>query len=382
MAQIVHDVAPGAKIYFRTGFRTAGDFATGIKELKDSGCQVIVDDVTYITEPFLRDGVVAQMVDAVKAQGVSYFSAAGNFANRSYEKDFNPIDAAQAGFPGLKAHNFGGNDIFQHITLAPGNYTIVLQWVDDIYSIGETDGTKYDLDMFWTSNTNGTGLKGFNRDNTNGDPIEIMPFIIDATTDASFLILNNTITGNPAAVKFIVYRGDVKILEYNEGTSTLVGQANAAGAIAVGASREDKAPPYLVTPLIESFSSIGGTKVEGVVRNKPDLVGPDGGNTTVKMGQDYPNTALDGYSNFFGTSAAAPHAAAVAALIMEGKKKFQGFATTSPDVMKSLLQLTAVDMEIANNQPGTKFDFISGYGLVDADSAVCSYICSTYTCSY
>ena len=184
-------------------------------------------------------------------------SAAGNFDTRSYEKELYSIDAVKRDFQ-VKVHTiFGGMDtLFQKLRLAPGNYTFVFQWVDDIYSIGETDGTKYDLDMFWTSNTNGTGLKGFNRDNTNGDPIEIMPFIIDATTDASFLILNNTITGNPAAVKFIVYRGDVKILEYNEGTSTLVGQANAAGAIAVGASRYDKAPPYLVTPLIESFSGL------------------------------------------------------------------------------------------------------------------------------
>jgi Subtilase family/IPT/TIG domain len=378
MLQIVHDVAPGAELYFRTGFLTAGDFATGIKELKDAGCKVIVDDVTYITEPYLKDGVVAQAVDAVKAEGVSYFSAAGNFANRSYEKDFTPADASQAGFIGKKAHDFSGSgDIFQHVTMAPGNYTIVLQWVDDIYSNGQIQGTHYDLDMFWTSNTNGTGLKGFNRNNSNGDPIEILPFIITETTDANFLIVNNTTDGNPARVKFIIYKGDVQILEYNEGNSTLVGQANAAGAIAVGAARYDKAQPYLATPLIEAFSSIGGTKAEGVVRNKPDLVAPDGVNTTVKMGQDYPNNALDGYSNFFGTSAAAPHAAAVAALIMEGKKKFLGMATTSPNDLKFLLQSTAVDMETSKNLPGTNFDYISGFGLVDAEAALRTFAAPT-----
>ena len=371
MLQIVHDVAPDADLYFRTGFLTAGDFAKGIKDLQAAGCSVIVDDVTYITEPYLNDGVVAKAVDDVKALGVSYFSAAGNFANKSYEKDFKPVSAAQAGFAGKMAHDFSGSgDIFQHITLVPGDYTIVLQWVDNIYSTGQVQGTHYDLDMFWTSNTDGTALKGFNRDNTNGDPLEILPFTISTLTDANFVVVNNTTDGNPARIKYIIYRGDVKILEYNEGSSTLVGQANAAGAIAVGASRYDKAPPYLTTPLIESFSSLGGTKTEGIIRNKPDLVGPDGINTTVKMGQDYPNSALDGYSNFFGTSAAAPHAAAVAALIMEGKKKFLNLPTTPPDDIRSLLQSSAVDMEISNNQPGTKFDFISGYGLVDADSAM------------
>ncbi len=102
-------------------------------------------------------------------------------------------------------------------------------------------------------------------------------------------------------------------------------------------------------------------------------------NTTVKMGQDYPNSALDGYSNFFGTSAAAPHAAAVAALIMQGKKKFldQNPTLTTPDETRSLLQLTAVDMETAKNLPSTKFDYISGYGLVDADSAMRTFAAPT-----
>ena len=386
MLQIVHDVAPGADLYFRTGFLTAGDFALGIKALKTAGCNIIVDDVTYITEPYLKDGVVAKAVDEVKGQGVTYFSAAGNFANKSYEKDFTPFDATTAGFPGKMAHDFSGTgDIFQHITMPPGDYTIVLQWVDDIYSTGQALGTKYDLDMYWrTTNTDGTtALKGFNRDNTNGDPLEILPFTITTNTVADFVIVNSslaTTVGNPARIKYIIYRGNVIIGEYNVGNSTVVGQANAAGAIAVGAARYDKAPPYLTTPLIESFSSYGGTVTEGTVRNKPDLVGPDGGNTTVKLGQDYPNLALDGYSNFFGTSAAAPHAAAAAALIMEGRKKFiPNTLSTSPDYIRSVLQTTAVDMETSNNLPGSKFDYISGYGLVDADSAMRTFAAPTAT---
>ena len=139
-----------------------------------------------------------------------------------------------------------------------------------------------------------------------------MPFIITTNTVADFVIVNSSPTingippGNPARIKYIIYRGNVQIGEYNVGNSTIVGQANAAGAIAVGAARYDKAPPYLTTPLIESFSSYGGTITEGEAqpRKKPDLVGPDGGNTTVKMGQDYPNIGLDGYSNFFGVPSA------------------------------------------------------------------------------
>jgi hypothetical protein len=374
MAEISHDVAPGAELYFRTGFFTANDCAIGIKELKDAGCKIIVDDITYITEPFFKDGVIANAVNAVANEGVSYFSAAGNFANKSYEKDFNPLSIPAGPFAGKMAHNFGGSDMFQKVRLAPGDYTIVFQWVDDIYSFGETAGTQYDIDGYLTPNTDGTSLFGYNRDNTGGDPIEFIPFTIPPgpdSIDANIFIVNNTITGNPLRIKYIIFRGGVRIMEYNEGNSTLVGQANAVGAIAVGAARFDKVPPYLNLPLAESFSSIGGTKTNGEVRNKPDLVAPDGVNTTVRLGQDYPNTALDGYSNFFGTSAAAPHAAAAAALIIEGRKKFLGQAITTPSEIRALMQSKAVDMAT----PG--FDYISGYGFVNIDLTMRSFAAPT-----
>jgi hypothetical protein len=70
MLQIIHDIAPGADLAFRTAFISAGDFAAGIQELANANCDIIVDDVTYITEPFFQDGVIAQAVDAVAAQGV------------------------------------------------------------------------------------------------------------------------------------------------------------------------------------------------------------------------------------------------------------------------------------------------------------------------
>src|SRR6185312_15500690 len=124
MLQIVHDVAPGAKLAFRTGFVNASDFALGIKQLQEDSCNVIVDDITYITEPFYQDGVVAKAVDSAAAKGVAYFSAAGNYGNQSYEGIFNPAPAPN-GVTGM-AHNFGGGDIYQTITLTPGTYTIVL----------------------------------------------------------------------------------------------------------------------------------------------------------------------------------------------------------------------------------------------------------------
>ena len=88
MAEIVHDVAPGADIAFYSGLAGQPDFARGIEALQAAGCQVIVDDLGYANEPFFQPGIVAQAVDKAVSRGVVYFSSAGNNAQNSYEAPF------------------------------------------------------------------------------------------------------------------------------------------------------------------------------------------------------------------------------------------------------------------------------------------------------
>jgi hypothetical protein len=71
MLQIVHDVAPGAALAFYTAENSEADFASGIGKLATAGAKVIADDVGYFDEPFFQDGLVAQAIDAVEAQGVA-----------------------------------------------------------------------------------------------------------------------------------------------------------------------------------------------------------------------------------------------------------------------------------------------------------------------
>ena len=78
MAQIVHDVAPGAKILFASAFFGESAFAQSIRDLAAAGADIIVDDVSYFSEPVFQDGVIAKAVRDVTADGVTYFSSAAN----------------------------------------------------------------------------------------------------------------------------------------------------------------------------------------------------------------------------------------------------------------------------------------------------------------
>ena len=145
------------------------------------------------------------------------------------------------------------------------------------------------------------------------------------------------------------------------------------GAETVGAAFYFKTPEFGSSPpLLETFSSAGGTPVlfdtagarlpaPIVPRKKPEIVAPDGTNNTF-FGTDIPDPGdgsdTDSFPNLFGTSAAAPHAAGVAALMLES------LGSLAPDEIYSTLESTAVDMKT------TGFDFDSGFGLVQADAAV------------
>jgi hypothetical protein len=359
MLQIIHDIAPEANLAFRTGFINPVDFANGIIELKDAGCNIIVDDITYITEPFFKDGIVAQAVNTVVAEGVSYFSAAGNFGSKSYENAFFAGDPP-AGLTG-SAHNFAGTDgydIFQSISLEEGSYLVVLQW-DDGSDFGSTTT---DLDIY-LANTGGNTLFGFNRVNTGGDPIEVLPFTVGAGGAQANLVIMKAEGPENVRFKYIVFRGGLTMNEYADvGNSTIVGQANAEGAIAVGAVLYSNTPAYGVDPpTIASFSSRGGTLINGVDRLKPEITAPNGVNTTVDLGGF--NLEGDLFPNFFGTSAAAPHAAAVAALLFDAKSRFYD-TTISPEAVREILTTTALDMD----SPG--YDPASGYGFIKADAAL------------
>ena len=117
MMQIMHDIAPGADLAFYTAFDSEQDFANGILALAAAGCKVICDDVSYFDEPFFQNGVIAQAIQTVEAEGVTYVTAAGNEGSNAYQAAWTPI--AHTSYDGTSlsdAESFGGS-LVQTITV-------------------------------------------------------------------------------------------------------------------------------------------------------------------------------------------------------------------------------------------------------------------------
>jgi hypothetical protein len=387
MMQIIADVAPGADQIFHTASSGRADFAQGIEDLAAAGADVIVDDIGYFSAPFFQDGVVAQAVDKVEGMGVVYFSAAGNDARQSYESPFRSSGITLT--TEYEAHDFDpgpGVDELQSVTIPVGaSVSLFLQWDEPIYDA--TSGSarsSNDLDIFLFDDPPTTLVAQSTNPNLGADPLEVLAYTNPGPgTDFILVIAKYLPAGgpDPGLMKTLGpgSSDSMTINEWQTNSSTIFGHANAEGAVAVGAAWYFRTPEFGTDPAeLRASSSGGGTPIlfsaDGTrlsspeVRSKPWVAAPDGGNTTF-FGTDIPDPGdgsdADTYPNFFGTSAAAPHAAAVAALLREAE------GSLTPAEVATLLADTARDMD-GPGEPGFPdgFDYDSGYGLIDADAAL------------
>jgi hypothetical protein len=394
MLQIVHDIAPQANLAFHSAFNGEPDFAEGIEELAEAkpsggGADVIVDDVAYFEEPFFQDGPVAAAVNKVVGKGVAYLSAAGNdnlldgegdeiasweapayrdsgecpqeireraSLNGHHCLDFNPGPATD--------RTFG-------IRVEPGEVlSLDLQWAEP------WDGVLTDLDAFLLD-AEGRLLAGSVADNIaeSQQPTEIIQWDNTAPTAKTVQLVVNRFAGSAdPRLKFILLQngGGVTGTEYPRSGGgdvvgpSIYGHAGAPGAIAVGAMRY---APRLGEPVQpEEYSSRGPVThyfgqvkasnmpaaplAEPLVLSKPDVTATDCGRTTFFAVESAPEVW-----RFCGTSAAAPHAAGVATLMLDEE------GAASPDEIREAL--------VASAAPIVGFGPCAvGGGLVEARGAI------------
>jgi hypothetical protein len=405
MLQIVHDVASGASLAFYTADNSEQDFASGIGKLAAAGATVIADDVGYFDEPFFQDGLVAQAIDAVQAKGVAYFSAAGNNSNLAYDNIAPSFTIAGSGATAgehlLTFGTTGGNPVTSlPVTIPsmlPGEFVaMVLEW-DQPYVTGapSSGGATGEMDLCVMGvsgtdviyddslNTVPTSCTGPNAPGV--DPVQVLLIVNPATNANPSAQVNVSIVvglaggTTPGRIKVVVEDDGLgsTITNFATNSPTIQGHPGAAGAMAIGAAFFLQTPACgAAAPTLEYFSSLGGDPIlfdstgkpqAAVVRQKPDFVGPDGGNDTflgftLASQNITDNSTIAGcqnnakFPNFFGTSAATPHIASIAALFLQANP-----ALTLTQLYTALSQ-TASPIGAAPNHS-------AGWGMVQADAA-------------
>ena len=383
MIELIRDIAPGADFAFHTAFGGRANFAEGINELVDAGADIIVDDVGYPNQTFFQDGIIAQAANAAAEQGVPYFSSAGNDGRQSYQSEFRAADENPLSNPDYVFHNFDPSnnnvDSLQEFTLDSGeSITLSFQWSQPYASVGPV-GSNSDLDIFLLNESGNELLNSSTNFNVGADPSELLSFQNQSSQQQTYNLAIGRFKpeggSNPELIKYVEVSnnfnfGNSDNLEFDTNSSTSFGHPNAEQVAGVGASFFQDTPEFGTTPpQTEEFSSAGGVPIifdqngnrlsSREIRQQPRFTAPDGTNTTF-FRQDS-SADSDNFPNFFGTSAAAPHAAGVTALMQEAAG---GPDSTTPAEIYQTLENTAI------NIGPDGFDFDSGNGLIQADEAV------------
>jgi subtilisin-like proprotein convertase family protein len=353
---------------FATAFNGPDSFADNIRTLRFTyHCDIIIDDIIYFVENPYQDDIIAQAVEDISADGGMYFSSAGNDGNfndgtsGTWEGDFKSAGALATLPSGYTVHDFGSKVISNRVEVQSG--PLLLQWADPGTLDAGASSNDYDLFVMDEDLRNVAVASTDIQDGT-GNPFEFLGFSIPA---GFRVVIASKPGAQKRALRLALSRGELGLS--TQGAT--YGHNSAASAFGVAAVDAAEAGGGLFTAgpttPIEVFSSDGPRRVfydrngnpidpsnpgatfqsgAGQNRQKPDIAGADGVVTTLPGGS--------GLNPFFGTSAAAPHVGAIAALV-----KAANPSATNAQIRTALLN-GALDIAAA----GTDRD--SGHGIANA----------------
>lgn len=345
MLEIVHDLAPSAKLYFHDCGSSTLAFNRAIDALKNAGCDIICDDIGWIAEPFFEDGIVAQHVEnLISTNDIIYVSSAGNAADAHYQGLFDDLGDGTADFSGSNSLS-----PYLYVDLAQGEAVkVVMEW-NDPFGRSSND---YDL-VLYNADTDALLSTSLNTQNGNDDPLEGIYYTNNTGRDIDVAIVAHADNAPvDKTLEIYVYGGYMDSKNVISADS-IFGHSAVPGVLSCGAIRQS-APNE-----IEYFSSCGPVTMLTETRQKPDICGIDGVSVSGAGGFGSYNA---GRYYFYGTSAAAPHIAAVAAQLESW------FPSLSASQIKQLILDNAVDLGDAG------YDNTFGYGKADAYAAALSRV--------
>jgi hypothetical protein len=385
MLQIIHDLAPGSRLGFATAFSGLFEFADNIRALRTWGAEIIADDVFYFVEPVYQEGPVSVAISDVVSSGVMYFTSAGN-SNEILSSNNVASNEAPAYRPASRpsylpsfetsCHDFNPSgavtDNTYSLTLnSPGAAGILLQWAQPWY------GVTTDLDILVTNISNSPVAGSL--DTNTGPSGSQVPFEyaewtnLTGSTQTYFVHIcrytsGGADMGTPRTKMVMLTAIGLTAVEYPTSSGgdvvgpTIIGHSASLHSLSVAAAPyNDNNNPETYSshgPATHYFGPVLGTTPAAPITpqsiQQPDFTATDGGCTT------FFGSFSSGCYRFYGTSAAAPHAAAVAAL-MKQKANQVGLPLHQSSV-KGFLQSTARSMSGGNVNS-------VGAGLIDALAA-------------
>ncbi len=355
MLEIIYDVAPGASLAFNAAGPGPQGFADGIQALSAAGCQVIVDDIVYLNQPVYNEGVVnLSVTDVVENQGRFYASAAGNDADNGWRGTWSTVSGTVGGISG-NFMSFGGLP-YQQVGIPDGDGArFAITWDSAYLEVRSPDPNfqvPNQVNAYLIDLSTDTVVASSTTANLNTDQAFQIFGYGNSGGATNYGLAFQLVSGpTPTRLAWIGYgANDLNISDYGSPGAgiTVSGAPNARGAVGVAAA-------YWGTPTQpEPFTSKGGTMELLFAPDgtrlatpeeyfRPQITAPDGVSTTVT-----------GFDPFYGTSAAAPQVAAVAALVWGYQPQM------SNEQLTFHLYATAMDIYT----PGE--DIYTGFGLIQA----------------
>ncbi len=407
LLEIIHDIAPGAQLSFANA-DTDLAFNQAVNTLAQKN-DIVMDDLGFFGLP--QDGTSTISVNTANALNSAsnpiraYYTAVGNLSDSHYLGPYR--DSGTDGFPITNRHGDlhlfqsnvdtadtlgSGPQTFNEIKLqgttstkqsTGGEVIVILSW-DDTFGSSSND-----FDLFLVQHGTNTIVASDIGKTCEGStlPVACLSFVNNGSADTFYDILIQN-PSNASATKTLnlfaftpecafgslISLGPSRAkMNFNTSSHSVIAESDAGGSpvsvVSVGAicSASVAAQQSFATSLfpdpscldttnstIEYFSSQGPT-LDG--RNKPDISAIDGVSVTGAGSFENP---------FFGTSAATPHIAGIAALVLESKACLLTNVTGEVDSVTARTDLRNLIMDNAFPLGGATPNNIFGAGIADA----------------
>ena len=404
LLEIVHDLAPGAQLSFANA-DTDLAFNQAVSAMAAAN-DVVVDDLGFFGMPSDGTSTISSNTAAALNNDSNpiraYVTSNGNSADEHYYGTYSDSGVDGTSVSGIATpghlHRFQksgdttdvlglGAQPYNVVALPTnGEIVIFLTWDDP------TGGSRNNYDLYLVQE--GTGrvvARSVDTQSGSQDPVEALDYVNAGARDRFHIVVQNVqdqaqarnlnlFSFQPECASdgpLLLAAGHHERHNYNTATRSMAAQGDAGGSpvsvISVGAicsaspaaqgvfngsPAPDESCKDTKHSTIEFFSSLGPT-LDG--RTKPDVSGIDG--VSVSGAGSFPKL-------FFGTSAAGPHLAATAALVLESAPCLldAGTGALSPASargnVRNLLLNNAVKLGVG--LPNNTF----GYGRADALSSV------------